>query len=195
MAAGNGGHAEIYEDIDELLTASPAEGVLLINGNADTDGDLIARLLAADITLPVILFAEQPQPSAIVRAVHRGVVDYLVWPFSESELLDSCVFSQNFLDTRGAALARKQQARLQVEQLSKREKDVLQMLMEGHSNKSMANIFGLSPRTVEDYRFSLIQKLGVSSTSAAVRVGIEADLSEMHDSVVAFFDPRAVASR
>lgn len=195
MAANNGGHAEIYEDLEELFAAKPSEGILLINGEADASGDLAERLQADDIALPLVLFAEQPKPSAIVRAVHRGVVDYLAWPFSEAEFLDACVFCQNFLDTKGAALARKQHARFQVEQLSRREKEVLQLLMEGHSNKSMANIFGLSPRTVEDYRFSLIQKLGVSSTSAAVRIGMEADLDELQDSVSVFCHPRIVASR
>lgn len=180
MAADNGGHAEIYEDVEELSRARPSDGIILMNSGSGATEDLIVCLQSADIWLPVVLFCETPTPSAIVRAVHLGVVDYLAWPFNEAELVEACRFCLNFLDRKGAALARKQHARFLVDQLTRREKEVLQLLMEGHSNKSMANAFGLSPRTVEDYRFSLIQKLQVSSTSAAIRIGLEADLEDVH---------------
>lgn len=194
MVASNGGHAEIYEDVEELVVARPSDGVILVNSAGGSAEDLIVRLQSADIWLPVILFCVDPAPSAIVRAVHQGVVDYLAWPFTETELLDATRFCQNFLDRKGAALARKQHARFLVEQLTKREKEVLQLLVEGHSNKSMANAFGLSPRTIEDYRFSLIQKLQVSSTSAAIRIGLEADLDDVHYPFTSDSQPGIAAS-
>jgi two-component system response regulator FixJ len=178
MVADNGGHAEIYEDVEELISSRPSEGVIVANSGKAGAQDLISRLHAADVWLPLVLFCENPAPSMIVRAVHSGVVDYLAWPFTELELIAAHQFCQSFMDRKEAALARKQRARFLIDQLTKREKEVLQLLIEGHSNKSMANVFGLSPRTIEDYRFSLIQKLQVSSTSGAIRIGLEADLDD-----------------
>jgi DNA-binding NarL/FixJ family response regulator len=49
-------------------------------------------------------------------------------------------------------------------------------MIEGHSNKSMGLTLDLSPRTVEDYRLNCLQKLGVASSSAAIRIGLEAGI-------------------
>lgn len=182
------GHAEIYETLEELIAAEPRQGVILVKDMADSAEQILDKLQARDVWLPVVLFSDKPSPSGIVRAVHWGATDYLAWPFAEDQLLDSVSYCERFQQERGTVIARRQRARLLVGQLSNRERDVLHHLIEGHSNKSMAQAFGLSPRTVEDYRFSLIQRLGVTSTSAAIRIGLEAGLGaseRSEDTVVA----------
>lgn len=176
MFMQSAGHAEIYENLDELSGAEPGQGIILIKDVGGRAEELLDKLQARDVWLPVILFSENPTPSAIVRAVHRGATDYLAWPFSEEQLMESFAYCVRFQEERGMAIARRQRARLLVDQLSNRERDVLRYLIDGYSNKSMAQAFGLSPRTVEDYRFSLIQRLGVTSTSGAIRIGLEAGL-------------------
>lgn len=190
-----GGHAEIYEHLDELVGMEPSQGVILIKDAMGRAEEALAKLHARDVWLPVVLFSENPQPSAIVRAIHCGATDYLAWPFSDSELKRSFAYCEQYQEEYGEAIARKQRARLLVGQLSRREKDVLHHLIEGHSNKSMAQAFGLSPRTVEDYRFSLIQRLGVTSTSAAIRIGLEAGLRTLDDPDADAAPLKAYASR
>ena len=58
--------------------------------------------------------------------------------------------------------------------LSPREREVLVLMIEGHSNKSIADILGISARTVEIHRGKVIRKLEAGSTAGAVRVGIYA---------------------
>lgn len=188
-------HAEIYENLDELIGAEPSQGVILIKDMADRAEEVLSRLQARDVWLPVILFSDSPTPAGIVRAVHQGATDYLAWPFSEDQLMDSVTYCERFQEERGTAIARRQRARLLVDQLSNRERDVLQYLIDGHSNKSMAQAFGLSPRTVEDYRFSLIQRLGVTSTSAAIRIGLEGGLGAGERPENAVVPLRAYATR
>ena len=172
----SGGHAEIYEDLDELVRARPRNGTILANDASGSAASLIARLQASEVFLPLILFADNPKPSQIVRAAHEGVADYLPWPFSGEDLLAACTYCQKFMDEKGDAMMRRQKARLLVESLSQREKQILAFMLQGHSNKSMANTLDLSPRTVEDYRLNAMKKLGVSASSAAIRIGLEAGL-------------------
>ena len=80
------------------------------------------------------------------------------------------------MDGPGGTLQRRQKARKLVDGLSIRERQILAFLLEGHSNKSMANSLDLSPRTVEDYRLNAMKKLGVNAMSAAIRIGLEAGL-------------------
>lgn len=177
-----GGHAETYEDISELLAASPKAGTILASSKLGSAAQLLAQFQAGSVFLPLILFAENPTPSHIVKAVHEGAANYLAWPFTGKELLDSCAYCQTFMEVEGGRILRQQQARTLVDGLSSRETQILALLLDGHSNKSMANTLDLSPRTIEDYRLSTLKKLGVQATSAAIRVGLEAGLQMQYAS-------------
>ncbi|OYW44826.1 MAG: hypothetical protein B7Z08_02065 [Sphingomonadales bacterium 32-68-7] len=177
--AGWGGHAEIYDTLDELIAAQPAAGAILI---AVPDGDtswLTEALYRAQVFLPVIVFTDQPDPAQIVRAAHGGIADYLVAPFSDEDLMAAYDYSQRFMERNRGALLRRQQAQRRVAELTDRERQVLTCLLDGHSNKSIAKLLELSPRTIEDYRLNALRKLGVASTSAAIRIGIEAELASI----------------
>jgi two-component system response regulator FixJ len=172
----SGGHPQIYEDIEELLEARPSGGTILASTSTSSVADLMARLQAGEIFLPLIIFAEDPKPSQIVRAAHEGAADYLAWPFTGEELLSSCAYCQQFMHESGGSIVRRHKARKLIEGLSRREVQILAFLLDGHSNKSIANSLDISPRTVEDYRLNAMKKLGVSATSAAIRIGLEAGL-------------------
>ena len=65
--------------------------------------------------------------------------------------------------------------------LSARERQILRGLLGGLSNKEIARRLGLSPRTVEMHRASMMNDLGVSSLSEAVRIAIDAELEPLED--------------
>jgi two-component system response regulator FixJ len=168
----NGGHAEIYDDLAELIAARPSAGMILIKA-AD---QVAAALHAAEIFLPLVVFAKAPTPSQVVRAVHAGAADFLAWPFSDEDLLASCDYCQTVEIGNAGELLRRQKAQKAVDKLSQRERQILSFMIDGYSNKSMGLTLDLSPRTIEDYRLNCLQKLGVSSSSAAIRIGLEAGL-------------------
>jgi len=174
--SGGGAHAEIYENLDELVGQKPANGAILMEFPDGGVRELNRHLALAGIYLPVIVFAERPKAADVVRAAHDGVADFLNAGFSSDELIAAYDYSLRFIERNSAALLTRQRAEEQVSNLSDRERQVLSFLLDGHSNKSMGKELNLSPRTVEDYRLNALRKLGVASTSAAIRIGLEAGL-------------------
>jgi FixJ family two-component response regulator len=174
--SGGGAHAEIYENLDELISEKPTNGAVLISFPEGGVQDLNRQMALAGIYLPIIVFADRPRAADIVRAAHDGVADFLEAGFSSEELIAAYDYSLRFIERNSAALLTRQRAEEQVSNLSDRERQVLAFLLEGHSNKSMGKELNLSPRTVEDYRLNALRKLGVASTSAAIRIGLEAGL-------------------
>jgi two-component system response regulator FixJ len=73
---------------------------------------------------------------------------------------------------------RRHAARMRVEALSQRERDVLLGVAEGDSNKEIASRLGISPRTVEIHRGNMIARLNARSTADAIRIGFCSGLIE-----------------
>ena len=76
----------------------------------------------------------------------------------------------------GAARRRMIEARDRISTLSTREREVLDWLAEGSSNKAIARELDISPRTVEIHRANMMNKLGVRHAAEAVRLRLEAKL-------------------
>jgi len=170
-------HAEIYDSVDELITRAPTHGTLLIADEAPADSEeALGTIRAQNGYLPAAFYAENPSPQQIVRAMLSGALDYLAWPFSE-EALDRSI---NRLRYQGEQFARverrKAEARALLAALTPRERDVLEGLLEGETNKGIAKKLGLSPRTVEIHRSNMMARLNAQSASDAVRIGIYAGL-------------------
>ncbi len=103
---------------------------------------------------------------AAVRAVHRGQI-FLCKEISESVVRD-------YIQNRDMAEARGPLARL-----SDRERQILQLLVEGKTNAKIAELLFLSPKTVETYRSHLMQKLGISDLPALVKFAIHHGLTSL----------------
>ncbi len=172
-------HAEIYESVDELLNRAPTHGSLLI---ADQDPanaeESLEELWSQNSYLPVAFYSEDPSPQRVVKAMLSGALDYLEWPFSPETLDRSVNRLQRQGDQAARVLRRKAEARQLVATLTPRERDVLEGLLEGDSNKGIAKKLGLSPRTVEIHRGNMMARLNAQSTSDAVRIGIYAGLGD-----------------
>ena len=164
-------HAEIYEDLDELVNQSPLKGALLVNADDESfDLDsLIETLLSNESYVPVAFFSTDPSPEKIVRAMLSGALDYLQWPLSADALKDSVVRLTRLGEARAKVERRKAEARKLVESLTPRERDVLNGIVAGGSNKDIASQLGISVRTVEIHRGNMMSRLSARSTSDAVQ--------------------------
>lgn len=172
--------AEIYETIEELASYRPTSGLLLINRDDDavTLDTLASTMAARGDYLPFAVYSSNPAPRQVVDAMLSGALDYLVWPFESGEVEASLArIAQRSAQT--ADLERKRaSARVLVDKLSPREKQVLVGMIDGLSNKDIGARLGISPRTAEIHRANMGKKLGVSSSAEAVRVGLYADLDQ-----------------
>jgi FixJ family two-component response regulator len=176
-------HAEIYEHLEEFASRVPDEGaVFAIDDPAHCDARALIEIVeGTGGRLPVAMYSDQPSPEKIVNAMLAGALDYLQFPF-EARLLDKAVERLSVEGERRAEQdSRRAQAKAAVEELSARELQVLAAMVQGNSNKEIAQTLGISPRTVEIHRGNMMRKLNARSTSDAIRLAVYAGLDEADD--------------
>jgi FixJ family two-component response regulator len=139
--------------------------------------DKLFELLAErGLWLAVIVCDEEPQPERIVAALKGGALDYLQLPLDQGRLARSLRSVVEEADAQSRARQRLTEARRKVVSLSKREREVLELLAIGSSNKLIARELSISPRTVEIHRSNMMTKLRAEHSSEAVRIWLEAEL-------------------
>lgn len=171
-----GCHAEIYEGAEEFDDRPPRRGLILCR-NDDTSGGIEAvagKLSRLGIWLPIIATAYEPDPGAVVRAMKQGALGFLGLPLRRAQLRETLETVWEEALRSGAEHQRTVDAKLRLSTLTGREREVLDLLAEGSSNKGIARELGISPRTVEIHRANMMQKLGASHAADAVRCRIEA---------------------
>ena len=131
------------------------------------------QLRRARPDLAVVLITGDGDVPLAVKALKRGAVDFLEKPFEPDALLASV---RAALDTPPVD-RREQEARAARELLARltpREREVLDALVTGASNKEIAKSFGNSPRTVEIHRARIMAKLQARSLAEALRIALSA---------------------
>ena len=143
------------------------------------DGLEVQQALKDDnIFFPVIVMTGHGDISLAVRAMKAGAVDFIEKPFEKPLLLSALEDGFRRLENTGKQDQRAEFARARLQVLTRRELEVLQGLVRGHPNKTIAYDLGISPRTVEIYRANVMAKLEVASLSEALRVAFAAGLGE-----------------
>lgn len=135
--------------------------------------ELQKQLKAQGIMLPIIFITGHGGVQMAVSALQAGAIDFVEKPFDDQYMID-LVQRAIALDAeqrrRNADLA---DAAARVDSLSVRERQVLDQLVEGHTNKEMARALGLSAKTVETYRANVMDKIGVSKVPHLVKLMID----------------------
>lgn len=173
-----GHHSEVYGDLSELSVHPPREGIIVARDNPQEGGVamILERLSRLGIWLPLIAIDTDPRPGRIVEAIKAGALDYLSLPL-DTERFERCLARiEKEAEMFGAARRRMIEARDRIASLSAREREVLEWLSEGSSNKVIARELDISPRTVEIHRANMMHKLGARHAAEAVRLKLEAKL-------------------
>jgi FixJ family two-component response regulator len=183
-----GFHAELYAELGELIHRAPAGGLIVACGELLERGvdELVDRLGSAGIWLSIVAASDEPQVPQIVRAVKQGAFDYLALPVQQEafdRLLARIAAGEAERDLRARRAI--VEARTSIAMLSRRERQVLDWLCEGSSNKHIARALDISPRTVEIHRANMMEKLGVQHAAEAVRLQFIAALQSTARSVEA----------
>jgi two-component system response regulator FixJ len=176
MLAEQGRHAEPFETLEELSASWPKSGTILIRDNGAALANLMDHMGHAATWLPVIVYADEPDPQIVVEAMLSGAIDFLAWPFSQAEVADSMLRIQARAAKIGLVKLREVHSRNRISRLTRREREVLFSVSDGLSNRSIAERLSISPRTVEIHRANMLDKLGASHTNEAIRIAIEATL-------------------
>ncbi|HEX4846702.1 MAG TPA: LuxR C-terminal-related transcriptional regulator [Novosphingobium sp.] len=174
--AGSGIHVEPFEDLGEITFRWPRTGAILVADQGPVVDDLIGHMSLHGEWLPVIAFSEDPGTERIVRAVLAGALDYLEWPCDPAKIVTAVTLAESASASIGSLRLREARARSRVQKLTRREREVLEGVADGLSNRLIGEKLRISPRTVEIHRANMLNKMGASHTSEAIRIAIEASL-------------------
>ena len=141
--------------------------------------DAAQRILKRRPDTAIVLFSMYADESYLIRALNAGVRGYLLKDSADTDLVPAlravALGGSYFHPSVAGAMSTDAARSLQepglsdsYELLTEREKEILQLLAEGRSNKECARQLGLSPYTVETHRTRLMQKLDLHSTADLV---------------------------
>lgn len=132
--------------------------------------DLLRRLRGMGLTTPVILMTAHADVPTAVTAMKLGATDFIEKPFDPADLIAML----GSLSRPAACTMEAAQVQRRLAELTPRERDVFELVVEGATNKEAAARLGLSPRTVEIHRANLMQKLGVKRLSGLIHLAMRA---------------------
>jgi len=142
--------------------------------------ELQQHLIKNDIRIPIIIISAHADVSSAVQAMKLGSFDFMEKPYTPDILL-----SRTNQALERDRLLREEQTqfsniRLRIMSLSPRERDVLSLLVAGSASKSIADKLSLSVSTVDNYRSSIMRKLGVETSAELIRVALMAGLTQLN---------------
>ncbi|MCF8707686.1 response regulator transcription factor [Rhizorhapis sp. SPR117] len=137
---------------------------------------VLERMRAAGMDFPVVVMTAHGDISTAVTAMRKGAHNFIEKPFEQVTIMQALEEAFALAEqadvqrlTAAAAISR-------IETLTPRERDVLEGLAAGQTNKMIALAHGISPRTVEIHRANMMEKLGVHTLPEALRIALTAGL-------------------
>ncbi|AGB44916.1 response regulator [Mesorhizobium australicum WSM2073] len=134
--------------------------------------ELLRELKTRGYKLPVIIMTGHADVALAVQAMKEGAADFIEKPFDDEVLIEAI---RSALDNRSQVNATHPQSadiQRRLSTLSERERQVLEGLLSGMPNKTIAYDLGISPRTVEIHRANVMSKMGAGSLSHLVRMAL-----------------------
>lgn len=138
--------------------------------------ELQAELMRRNIDLPVIFITGHGDVAKAVQALKAGACDFIEKPFEEETLTGSIRQAFESEGHRQSSRQRREQAGISSRRqlLTPRESQVMDLVVDGHSNKSIAQKLGISARTVEIHRARVMDKMKARNLSELVRMALSA---------------------
>jgi two-component system response regulator FixJ len=157
----------------ETARSMPAGCVVVDIRMPEMDGlELQQRLIERSLGFPLIVITGHGDVPLAVRAMKAGAIDFIEKPFALDAILDSLAAAFARLATPTGQDPAAVAAASKLNLLSPREREVLEGLLAGLPNKSIAYDLGISPRTVEIHRARLMDKMGARSLSELIRLAL-----------------------
>ncbi len=134
--------------------------------------ELIQHLRALDPDFPAIMMTGHGDIRLAVAAMKAGASDFIEKPFDDATLRTAIGEAIGKAGNKSEQPVADRPDAGRRERLTQRENEVLDGLLDGHSNKTIALALGISPRTVETHRASIMMKMAVKSLPELVRACI-----------------------
>ena len=134
--------------------------------------ELQAALSAKSVTIPIIFLTGHGNVSMSAKAFRSGAVDFLEKPFNEQVLLQRIEEAIRLDQTNREAVAHRHIVNARMAALTPREREVMRLIVAGHSNKEVARQLELSTRTIETHRGHIMEKTGAHSLADLIALAI-----------------------
>ena len=141
------------------------------------------RLNERGVTLPVIIITGHGDIAMAVQAMRAGAADFLEKPVSRGRLLESIARAIDIARDVRQDQRERSDIGTRLDALTERERQVLERLVMGRTNKIVAHELGISSRTIEVYRRNVMAKMGADSLSHLVRMTLVAGIDPLGDEV------------
>ncbi len=140
--------------------------------------DMQERMNASGSSLPVIFITGYGEVPAAVRAMKNGATDFLQKPFSDSMLLDRIRDAVARAEATRDADRETARIRDRLAGLTDREREILELVIDGQSTKQIAATLKRAEKTVEFHRTNIMRKLDAPNVAALVRLVMQARTGE-----------------
>lgn len=168
----------LFESAQHFLDAVSGIGFGCVVSDVRMPGidgiELLKRLKASHSSFPVVIMTGHGDVPLAVETMKLGAVDFLEKPFEDDRLIgmiEAALRQAEFSAQNDAATA---ETVARIATLSPRERQVMEGLIAGLSNKLIAREYDISPRTIEVYRANVMTKMEAGSLSELVRLALRA---------------------
>ncbi|UPJ52792.1 response regulator transcription factor [Bradyrhizobium sp. 200] len=162
-----------YASAESFLAAMAAPSPQCVVSDIRMPGmsgmELQQELKKRGSAVPVILITGHGDIAMAVQAIKQGAFDFIEKPFDDELLIES--ISQAIASGHRRSVEQSERALLKarVAELSPRQIEVMRLVADGFSNKEIAHKLNLSPRTVENYRAWMMEKMAAKNLADLVR--------------------------
>lgn len=183
-----GGAASGQEALNACRTLRPDVVIMDIAMPGITGIEATARITGLYPATRIVVLSMHATSEHVYQALRAGATGYLVKESAGSEVaaaVRAAAMGRRYLSRQIAEAVVDDYARLRsripdrtpLESLSRREREVLQLVADGRSSSQIAAVLRLSPKTVETYRSRLMHKLGVHDVAGLVKLAVEHGLT------------------
>jgi FixJ family two-component response regulator len=172
-----GFHATCFAEGAALLastrTVVPACIILDVNIPGRSGLDILKQLNAEDYPAPIFVISGEGDIPMAVAAIRNGALDFIEKPFRAAAVVSQVKESIEAWGQRQQDATANGSAAMGIpgrEPLTRRERDVLTLIVGGASSKEAGRKLGISPRTIEFHRARIIEKVGAKNTADLIRI-------------------------
>lgn len=171
-------YSSCQDFLDDRRWTEPGCLVLDIRMPQMSGMELHRRLAAEDIEMPVIILTGHGDVPMAVEAVQAGVVDFIEKPCRDQILLDAINRAIKLDLQRRKAKAKRDEFLAKKAALTPRETQIMDMLIDGKTNKEIGFDLGISVKTVDYHRLHILDKTGVNNTVQLVNLRVNHDTTQ-----------------
>jgi RNA polymerase sigma factor (sigma-70 family) len=171
-------HVETFRSAHEFLRAydpqAPGCAVMDVRMPEMSGLEVQERLAEADYSIPIIFVTGHADVPMAVRSIKAGAVDFIEKPYRPQSLLDGIQHALTLDEHRRREWQESTEIRSRLSRLTPREREVLDLVVDGRTSKEIAQRLGLSPKTVHVHRSEVMLKMKAGSVAELARLVVTA---------------------